>query len=166
MMYLYRQITANASAHLLSAVSSWSALEHLHLSNISFPIPLTLPSPSSDPLSIPPLLPKALSKLKTITLTQATALSPGSIAAFLSLPGTRKLRRIHLVDTYEVSIWGKRLRRADVEKAAERLSQAIGEGGVIVETRVARVKEVVLCEARLERIIGGDRVEGEMRVLE
>lgn len=151
-----------AAERLLAAATYWDRLEHLTISNVSFPVPPTLDASTSRPLSIPPLLPAALPGLQTITISQATALSPLSIASLLAMkdPGMDALTRVRLVDTYEISIWGKRLRRGDVEQAAERRVLAQGQGAEEIMRAVKRVRSVVICEARLERIIGGDRVEG------
>jgi hypothetical protein len=63
--------------------------------------------------------------------------------------------QVRLVDAYSESIWGPRLRRSDVEKAAETLCHTDDQNAVI-----ARIKMVVTCEKKTERIMGGDRVEG------
>lgn len=75
-------------------------------------------------------------------------------------PGMDALVRVRLIDAYEVSIWGRRLRRGDVERAAERLARASGMQEEDVRAAIERVRAIVVCEARSERIIGGDRVEG------
>ena len=66
-----------------------------------------------------------------------------------------RLGVIRLVDAYSESIWGPRLRRSDIEKAVKLLCRSEEQTAVI-----ARVKRVVICEKKTERIMGGDRVEG------
>lgn len=65
------------------------------------------------------------------------------------------LESVRLVDTYRESIWGPRIRRSDLERAA--LSFQID---LQPEDRVRRIRQIVKCEALTERIMGGDRVEG------
>lgn len=57
-----------------------------------------------------------------------------------------------MVDAYQESIWGRRLRRSDIEKAALALTL-----NMTAPTVVDRIREIVRCEARHERIMGGDR---------
>lgn len=72
------------------------------------------------------------------------------------IPGQDNLESVRLVDAYRESIWGPRIRRGDVERAAV----GLGLGKGTEEDIVARVRKLVRCEARTERIMGGDRVEG------
>ena len=74
----------------------------------------------------------------------------------ISIPGQDNLESIRLVDAYRESIWGPRIRRGDVERAAMGLGIGIGNKKELIE----RVRKLVRCEARTERIMGGDRVEG------
>jgi hypothetical protein len=80
--------------------------------------------------------------------------------------GSGQLQRLRLVDTYVESIWGLRLRRSDVEKAAmvhvmesiqieDAMSLFLAERAAAKATEV--VKRLVACEGKTERIIGGDR---------
>ena len=68
-----------------------------------------------------------------------------------------RLDRVRLVDAYSESIWGPRLRRSDIEKAV-----IVLVGGDLEAQMAAmeRVKKVVTCEKKTERIMGGDRVDG------
>jgi hypothetical protein len=66
------------------------------------------------------------------------------------------LEQIRLVDAYEESIWGRRMRRADIEKAALSQMEATRDPEYIL----ARIRSIVRCEAMHERIMGGDRSEG------
>jgi len=70
------------------------------------------------------------------------------------LPGQDRLEMVRLVDTYSDSIWGPRIRRSDVEKAV--LSLGLEDH----DACVLQVQRVVKCEAKTERIMGGDRAEG------
>lgn len=71
-----------------------------------------------------------------------------------------RLEEVRLVDAYKESIWGPRLRRSDIEKAATCL---VDEEGVDATDRVEAVREVVrervVCEAVLGRINGGETVD-------
>ena len=127
--------------HLLGAIRTWTDIEHITLTNLSFPehtLPL-LPTPPS---------------LRTLYLGQATFLPPAAVALMVArCPSTLEL--VRLVDTYHASIWGSRIRRRDIEKA---------EMGT--DSTVERVRLLVRCEAKNERIMGGDRVENGTTILE
>lgn len=71
------------------------------------------------------------------------------------LPGQDSLEIVRLVDAYSDSIWGPRIRRSDIEKS---IYSSVGVTDV--ERCVHQVRRVVLCEAKTERIMGGDRAEG------
>jgi len=79
------------------------------------------------------------------------------------LEGMINLKQVRLVDAYSESIWGVRIRRSDVEKAGIALF-ATGEVGLGIkgdaEVMIARIRRLVTCERKTERIIGGDRVDG------
>ena len=122
------------------------------MTNLSFPPDyLGIPVPISPPK---PLLPQ-LPSLRTLYLGQATLVNPNSIAAMVCLSKQECLESVRLVDTYRESIWGPRIRRSDLERAA--LSFQID---LQPEDRVRRIRQIVKCEALTERIMGGDRVEG------
>jgi hypothetical protein len=82
----------------------------------------------------------------------------------------KNLERISLVDAYTGSIWGFRLRRSDIERAANRsapsfypvepqdYASALANGSMNASD-LDLIRKIVVCEARTERIIGGDRVE-------
>jgi len=97
-----------------------------------------------------------------VYLGQVTLLPPSVIAAMICLPGTHKLELVRLVDAYRESIWGPRIRRSDVERAVREM----GAGGAEVEALVEKVRRLVRCEAKTERIMGGDRVEEGTTLLE
>lgn len=95
------------------------------------------------------------------------------------------LESVELVDAYIESIWGPRLRRSDIERMItsppvhdpvfqRRLSHyqelapfgywTIGrdpadESPGSGEAKLAFIRRVVVCRAKTERIMGGDRVE-------
>jgi len=70
--------------------------------------------------------------------------------------GCPSLAELRLVDVYQHSIWGPRLRRKDVEGVLD------GEFGLQLSDREKEeglkiVKMVVKCIAKTERLMGGDR---------
>ena len=150
------KIVPEATHHLFQAISTWTRAERVILTNISFP---------SEPLDGRDQSLPALSHLRYLYLGQATFLSP-SLIAEITLQGfegphkkhSSRLEAIRLVDVYQESLWGKRLRRFDIEKAALALpaSKNYGTNAVLV----GRVRSIVRCEAMNERIMGGDRSEG------
>lgn len=162
--------------------------------------------------------------MKRLYIGQATFVPLGALAAWIcdsgcfsdldveSLDRTRRekdatvgeLESVRLVDCYVESIWGSRVRRSDVERAACELplfasesssfssashphsivlgnkvsysfDSGIGleeEDHTEVEARrrrrdraVEKVRRIVTCEAVTERIMGGDRVEAEGRMM-
>lgn len=64
-----------------------------------------------------------------------------------------KLSHVGLEDCYVESIWGERVRRSHLERAALELNVE----GYEIE-RGERVRTIVVCSAMYERIEGGDRV--------
>ena len=67
------------------------------------------------------------------------------------------LERVRLVDAYSESIWGRRIRRIDVENATLQMKLPIPR-----EVAIERIRRIVRCEAQNERVIGGDRAEGTL----
>ena len=149
------QIVPTATLFLFGAMAEWTNIEQLTLTNIAFPSDIpTIGDGTVDTTQDERFLP-ILPNLRVLYIGQATLFMPSAIARLLFAPGQERLEQVRLVDTYKESIWGSRVRRRDVEKAALALQldlspQAIKE----------RVKKVVKCEAKTERIMGGDRVEG------
>jgi hypothetical protein len=105
----------------------------------------------------------------------------------LAMEGMDNLESIHLVDVYEGSIWGRRMRRSHIERAANAVIVASvpnSDGGDpsispinlgtssdpldserhLVEL-VHRIQKVVVCEVKTERFMGGDRAEEGSSVL-
>ena len=152
------QIVPAATLYLFGAMREWSRVEHITLTNISFPSELVqafeIDKVANDHgSSLIPMLPN----LRTFYIGQATRLHPWIIAAMVFMRGQEKLERVRVVDGYKVSIWGPRVRRRDVEEAALLLRMSVGKDQIH-----ERVHSVVKCEAKTERIMGGDRVEGEL----
>jgi len=83
------------------------------------------------------------------------------------------LREVRLVDVYKGSIWGARLRRADIEQAASTIainsqdpsSADTNDQASISETNRDIIRRIIVCKATTERIIGGDRVEKDEDLL-
>ncbi|KAH9937844.1 uncharacterized protein BXZ73DRAFT_89260 [Epithele typhae] len=146
-----------ATHHLIRAIGTWAAVEHITLTNLTFPSDeLGLHTPWTPSA---PLLPvRALPRLRTVLLGKATLLPPPPSPRCSSAPRRRRgggtaLERIRLVDTYRHSIWGPRIRLRDVVDALDAV------GGLTDAQRDAaraRVQRVVVCEKRTERIEGGD----------
>lgn len=146
------QIVPAATKNLFGAISAWSNIQHVKLTNLSFD--------SRFPRPNKPLLPP-IPSLKTLFIGQATFLPPVSIAHMVSVEKIFNLERIRLVDAYSQSIWESRIRRSDVEKAAVMLTTGGGPNNESsIAFIVARVQALVSCERETERIMGGDRVEG------
>lgn len=146
------QIVASAVNVLFARFRMWTRLQDLHLSNIAFP---------KDTNELFPALPT----LRKLYLGQATLVPVVPLACLLCDPRMESLILVRLVDCYVESIWGPRLRRADLERGA--LQAHYGKTWVGEDERIGghygtildRIRTVVRCEALTERIIGGDRVE-------
>lgn len=153
-------IVPAALSHVLRALTTHTNLTHLTLTHVKFP-------DNGEILSLPPF-----PSLKTLNLSQVIFLQPVIVARFLMSAGSH-LEEIRLIDAYQQSIWGPRLRRSHIEKAAyarvvEESSTSQGEDGVYCSSNdrmetmsaeiVARIGRVVICQGKTERIIGGDRV--------
>ena len=81
----------------------------------------------------------------------------------------KSLELVRLVDCYVESIWGPRVRRADLERVV--VQAQVQDGGIPLvgddaqcggynDTVLDRIRTIVRCEALTERIIGGDRADG------
>ena len=151
------QIVPSATHHLASAISTWTAVEHITLTNVSFP---------SDELglhtsfSAAPLLP-TLPRLRTLYIGQATFLPPSAAAAMVAQPSNSALESMRLVDTYRHSIWGHRIRRRDIENAAMLLADVVAGGEERRREVLERVRHIVRCEKKTERTQGGDNGDEE-----
>jgi hypothetical protein len=148
------QIVASAVNALFERFQVWTRLQDLHLANIAFP---------RDAEGLFPTLPT----LRTLYLGQATLFPVVPLAGFLCDPQMDSLEIVRLVDCYVESIWGPRVRRADLERVVVQTQH----GGIPLviddarcgghcDTVLDRIRTIVRCEALTERIIGGDRADG------
>jgi len=192
------QIVPNAVPSLFEALSTYTRLTYLKLTNIAFPtlgtsdalstafstISLSSQSPSSSSeSSIEYIRIPVIPSLQTLYLGQTTFLSAPSIASYIlntirsisdgrdtpSSPNTNaQLERVHLVDVYEGSIWGLRLRMPHIVTAALFLTEhpeysdgydglEPGGGKSLRERLQDAIENLVLVEVKTERIMGGDR---------
>lgn len=153
-------------------MQTWTRLRRLTLTNLAFPLTPSLtfeePLPRAFGLVSPPYKTITLSRLETIYLGQITFLYPSEIAMIACAPELVSLRSIQVVDAYQGSIWGPRVRLVDVEKAATHLYlQAMGSDTetspstteFFVKKQIERVRALVRCEGKNERIMGGDRMD-------
>ena len=108
------------------------------------------------------------STLRTLHLGQATLVPVVSLTRFVCDPRMNSLKVVLLVDCYVESIWGPRVRRADLERAVVQgqcggMIPLVGDDerqGEQYGTLLERIRTIVRCEALTERIIGGDRADG------
>ncbi|KIY68119.1 hypothetical protein CYLTODRAFT_421880 [Cylindrobasidium torrendii FP15055 ss-10] len=127
-------IVAKCTPHLFAAISSWTRLRDLTLTNMAF-FPPTAKSP--QPLPITP-------HLESFYLGQVVFLAGTSIAAYLLSGSTKTLQTMTLVDVFGQSIWGPRVNKDHVLSAVpEDARDAVGE--------------ILTVATKTERIIGGDR---------
>ncbi|KAF8635739.1 hypothetical protein AX15_000355 [Amanita polypyramis BW_CC] len=134
---------------LFRALKTYTYLSYVELTHLSFD---TLEQDLA--LSFGP-------SVQEVCIGQATFLSPSMIATYILSPGAERLQRVRLVDTYIESIWGLRLRRSDVERAAVALFGSPTNTSSDEQAKnqaTDLVRRLVLCEGRTERIVGGDRV--------
>ncbi|KIK44734.1 hypothetical protein CY34DRAFT_79321 [Suillus luteus UH-Slu-Lm8-n1] len=144
-------IVAPVASRLCRIFGIWSNIQDITVTNITFSV-------DSDN-SMMPLLPE-IPGLRTLYVGQATFLSAGSVAAIFCVNRMASLERVRLVDAYCESIWGSRIRRSDIEKAAQIIM--FPEDVVQYEGVLSRIRKLLTCEKKTERIIGGDRVEGSI----
>lgn len=90
-------------------------------------------------------------------------MDPFEVACIACASDLEALQEIKVVDAYQGSIWGPRVRKTDVKKAATsgRFVDPTLEFELLhsEKDRLVRIRQLVKCEARTERIMGGDRVE-------
>lgn len=154
-------IVASVVSVLFARFQMWTRLRDLHLANMAFP---------RDAAGLFPTLPA----LRTLYLGQATLVPVVPLACLVGDPQMNSLTIVRLVDCYVESIWGPRLRRADLERAVLQarcngVSLVAGDersGSHYHDTALGRIRAVVRCEALTERIIGGDRADDGMGVFE
>ena len=128
----------------------------------------------------------ALIHLHTLHLDQVIFLHPMEVAQIACSPALPALSRFRVVDAYMGSIWGHRVRMVDVERAIVNitfaefshefpatlhtplLQQAFGFGldadvhdaaSPVLQDRLRRARGIVSCEAKTERLMGGDRMD-------
>lgn len=150
------KIVAPIAHRLCRIFGAWSNIQHITVTNITFS-PEFLGVDDYD--SVTPLLPE-IPGLRTLYVGQATFLSAGSVAALFCVNRMTSLERVRLVDAYCESIWGPRVRRSDVERAAQ--AAISPQDALQYEVVLARIRKLLTCEKKTERIIGGDRVEGSI----
>ncbi|KII91487.1 hypothetical protein PLICRDRAFT_173330 [Plicaturopsis crispa FD-325 SS-3] len=151
-------IVPMAAVHLLNAMQTWSRIEHITMTNISFSLSCASSNPPSAGVTSLPSPSRLLGKiptLRTLYIGSATFLSPEAVAAFVLVPGMDALERVSLVDVYSQSIWGPRVRRSDVEQAA--IALGVVHCKAHEALALARVRRIVSCQKKAERIVGGDR---------
>ncbi|PPQ96441.1 hypothetical protein CVT26_005082 [Gymnopilus dilepis] len=144
-------IVPQAVEHLFRALSTYTNLTHLELTHLSSP-PDTFP---------------VIPSVRTVHLGQIVFLKPQTVADLVLHPAMEKLESVDLTDAYKGSIWGSRLRRSDIEVVVrnndDRGSSNASREPEDEESPAARklnvIRKVVVCKARTERIMGGDRVE-------
>ncbi|PBK63246.1 hypothetical protein ARMSODRAFT_1024268 [Armillaria solidipes] len=125
-------IVPKAVSHLFRALSTYTNLLYLKLTNITFFY--------SEPLVFP-----NIPSLRSFYLGQATFLPAATVAAYLLLSSSA-LETMRLVDVYSESIWGPRLRKNDIL-------------AILAENKRKLVATILLVDAKTERIMGGDRVD-------
>jgi hypothetical protein len=148
------KIVGPVARRLCRIFGTWSNIQDIAVTNITF---------SSTFLgvdeSVTPLLPE-IPGLRTLYVGQATFLNAGSVAALFCVNTMASLERVRLVDAYCESIWGSRIRRSDIEQAAQ--AMMFPQNVLQCEGVLARIRGLLTCEKKTERIIGGDRVEGSI----
>jgi len=162
------QIVPSALRHALRAIEGYTNLTELTLTHLS----MTYENDNGIPI---------LPSLKKLQIGQAIFMQPSTIAKFILSPSEHRfqskltlflimhlemknLHCVNLVDAYTNSIWGPRVRRADVEYAALQFTDGqplIDTGQPVWTDNLVedRIKAILTCTAKTERIIGGDRVE-------
>jgi hypothetical protein len=160
---------------VLRALATHTNLTHLTLSHVKFP-------DNGEILPLP-----NFQSLKSLTLSQVIFLRPDIVAEFLVKAGTvlffvylipcvrssqlisllqgSQLESVKLIDAYQHSIWGPRLRRSHIEGAAMRRIRLedLNNNGLPPADQadsevLQKIRRIVLCQGKFERIIGGDRV--------
>lgn len=151
---------------LCRGISTWTSLKRLELSNIAFhndglelalaliticncpPFPFRRP----DTSTVGPV---------QIVIRQAVFMHPISVVRIaLGVPSLRELR---LVDVYQHSIWGPRVRMGDVERSRLIVPfPAEDESLASDHDCLERLRDVVSCIAKTERLVGGDREVQEL----
>ncbi|KAJ3880750.1 hypothetical protein F5051DRAFT_437598 [Lentinula edodes] len=165
-------IVSPAVFPLFTALSTYSHLTYLHLTNIAFPNPII--SPDAHWTGIP-----CLPSLRSFHLGQATFLTAEDIADFV-LRCTGQLQNsscnlessnvifehIRLVDVYEESIWGPRLKLPRILSACTTMLEESQYSNEMLSSTISdSIGNLISVDAKTERIMGGDRVIPEAEVL-
>ena len=143
---------------LFAALSSYTLLTCLHLTNIAFPHPIVTPDVQWKGI---PYIPS----LRSLYLGQATFLPAEEVAEFMlrcmihSTNNSSSPERVQLVDVYEESIWGSRLKMPGLLAASTKLDMKDQYMG---SPLLNFVEKLVFVDAKTERIMGGDRVVPEL----
>ncbi|KIK68300.1 hypothetical protein GYMLUDRAFT_154027 [Collybiopsis luxurians FD-317 M1] len=168
-------IVAPAVFPLFTALASHTHLTHLHLTNIAFPDPIVTPDPRWTGI---PCLPS----VRVLYLGQVTFLTAEHVAEFLlrctrhglgklgdstspatSTTSTSSLESLRLVDAYEESIWGPRLKLPRILAAAgTSLLVHQSNGELLAQHDLDSIAKLVSVDAKTERIMGGDRAIPEL----
>ncbi|KAJ3880753.1 hypothetical protein F5051DRAFT_479816 [Lentinula edodes] len=168
-LFLLRSIVTPAVFPLFTALSAYSRLTHLHLTNIAFPNPII--SLDAQWTGIP-----CLPSLRSFHLGQATFLTAEYIADFV-LRCTGQLQNtscnlksckvvfehIRLVDVYEESIWGPRLKLPRILSACTTMLEESQSSNEMLSSTISDlIGNFISVDAKTERIMGGDRVIPEV----
>lgn len=159
----FPQIVPTATAYICEAIRYWSRLRALNLSNISFQNhgsdlvdALSFVLPRGNPI----ILIDRSDWLSTdkeeeayfdLTIKQAVHMHPMWISSLVT--ANVLIRSIELVDVYQESIWGPRLRLQDVEQSLMSILIYLDMQMPMIE----RTRSIVRCSAKTERLMGGDR---------
>ncbi|KAJ3719137.1 hypothetical protein DFJ43DRAFT_1005486 [Lentinula guzmanii] len=149
-------IVSPAVFPLFKALAAYTRLTHLHLTNIAFPSSVI--NPDACWTGIP-----CLPSLHFLYLGQATFLTAEHITEFvLRSHSGYVLECIRLVDVYEESIWGPRLKLPHILLASATLLAESGFSKLSSSTASDLIERLVRVDAKTERITGGDRAMPEV----
>ncbi|KAE9390657.1 hypothetical protein BT96DRAFT_925766 [Gymnopus androsaceus JB14] len=158
-------IVPPAVTPLFTALSSYTLLTHLQLTNIAFPDPVV--TPDARWIGIP-----CIPSLRSLYLGQVTFLPAEHVADFIlrcttgessSSNSASALERVQLVDVYEESIWGPRLKKPRILSASTTILMESGLSQDFLGPRVLElIERLISVDAKTERIVGGDRVIPEL----
>ena len=106
--------------------------------------------------------------LQSIYLGQVTFLNPFEVVLIACSSELTSLTSLRIIDAYQESIWGPRVRIADIERALislfqtpdqERSSDSLDVPHVNYRKFIERVRKIVFCGSLTERLMGGDRMD-------
>ncbi|EJD05328.1 uncharacterized protein FOMMEDRAFT_152625 [Fomitiporia mediterranea MF3/22] len=180
-----------AAMYLFKTMHGWSNLRHLKLTNLAFPqhlqeapkYPLaealgvsivkgsfgrTVASEDTDTSNMKNVTTPSMPYLQSIYLGQVTFLKPSEVVLIACSSELTSLTSLRVIDAYQESIWGPRVRIADVERALMSLFQMPDQGRnsdsfdvhhVNYRKYIERVRMIVFCGSLTERLMGGDRMD-------